>query len=108
MPAGDFFPRRGNRVVLDLVGGGFPFPLAIPYDRLQAALDGQDLVAAAWRLRDAFAALIKLTSRRAIADFLRDSPEPESAEGFVRTLSRPMAPGDWFTLLGKALKPLDT
>ena len=101
------FPRRGDCVVLDFVGDGFPFPLAITYDWLQAALDDQDPVVVAWRFRDAFECLIKLASSLAIADFLRDSTQSKAAEGVVRTLFRPMAPGDWFTLLGKALKPLD-
>lgn len=46
MPAADFFPRRGDRVVLDFLGDGFPFPLAITYARFQVALDDQDPVAA--------------------------------------------------------------
>jgi hypothetical protein len=107
MTVGEFFPRRCDRAVLDLVGDAFPFPLAITFDRLQAALVEQDPVAAAWRLRDAFECLIKLASSLAIADFLGDSPEPAAAEGVVRSLFKPMAQGDWFTLLGKALRPLD-
>jgi hypothetical protein len=99
MPSIDTFPRHGDRVLLDFVGDIFPFPLAITYDRLQAALDDQDPVVADWRLRDAFKYLIKLASSLAITDFLRDSHDPRSAEGVVRTLVRPMAMGDWFTLL---------
>jgi hypothetical protein len=45
MPAGDYFPRRDDRVPLDIVGDGFP--IAMTYDRLQAARDDQDPVAAA-------------------------------------------------------------
>jgi hypothetical protein len=68
-------------VVLDFAGDGFPFPLAITYDRLQTALDDQDPDAVAWRFRDAFECLIKLASSLAIADFHRDSPELKSSEG---------------------------
>jgi hypothetical protein len=93
MPAHDFFPRRGDLEVLDFMGDGFPFPLAISGHRLRAALDDQDPVAAAWRLRDAFECLIKLTSSLAITDFLRDSPASKTAEGVVRMLFRPMALG---------------
>lgn len=83
MPAGDCFPLRGDHVVLDFVGDGFPFPLAITDHQLQAALDDQDSVAADWRLQDDFECLIKLASRLAIADFLLDSPASKAAEGVV-------------------------
>src|SRR4051812_25868928 len=124
-------PTPGDRAALEAVAEDFPFPLAITAGRLRRGPDGRqpieggrrvreprpspcqiaaraarEPIEAACRLRDAFECLIKFAASLAIADCLRDRPDPATAAEIVGTLFRPMALGDWATLLGKALRPL--
>src|SRR5205823_9502820 len=77
------------------------------HERLQRALDAQAPLEAAWWLRDTFECLIKFTASLALADFLRDAPDPKLAERVVKILFKPMALGDWVTVLDESLRPLE-
>ena len=101
-----YFPPRPERPVLEDVIAHFPFPLAITYARLHEEMDRDEPVAAAWRLRDAFECLIKFTASLAVADTLHSTPDPILVAKLAELLFKPMALGDWVTLLDRALKPL--
>jgi tetratricopeptide (TPR) repeat protein len=104
-----YFPRRAEREVLDYVLEDFPFPLALTYARLQDEFDGQDPVAAAWQLRDAYECLLKFSACLAVADCLNSRPAPEVAQKLIGRLLKPtgLSVGDWHSLLVDALKPLE-
>ena len=101
-----YFPPRPERPVLEDVIAHFPYPLAITYARLQEEMDRQEPIAAAWRLRDAFECLIKFSATLAAADALHGTPDATLAARLAEVLFKPMALGDWVTLLDRALKPL--
>lgn len=104
-----FFPERGERESLDFVTTEFPFPLAITYQRLQQELDGQEPIAAAWALRDAFECLLKFCACLALADFFQTAPDRDLAGKAAGLLCKPngLSLGDWHTLLEFALRPLE-
>jgi tetratricopeptide (TPR) repeat protein len=106
-PVERFFPPRAERSVLEFVFDRYPFPLALTYRRLHAEMDGQEPIAAAWQLRDAFECLLRFTACLAVADLLRARPAPEWAGALVGLLFKPrgLSLGDWHTLLEDALRP---
>jgi tetratricopeptide (TPR) repeat protein len=103
-PGPGFFP---GHPALDFVGDRYPFPLALTYRRLQAEMEGQEPIAAAWQLRDAFECLLRFTASVALADVLRARPGPEWAGALVGLLLKPrgLSLGDWHALLEDSVQP---
>jgi hypothetical protein len=107
MSAVTFFPPGGGRPALDGFVRGAPSPLATGYARLQAELDRQEPVAAAWQLRDAFECGLKFAACVAAADYLHAQPDGREASDLARLLLKPqgLSLGDWHTALELALRP---
>jgi tetratricopeptide (TPR) repeat protein len=92
---------------LPFVVDDFPFPLAVTYTRLQQELIGQEPIATAWALRDAFECLLKFTASLAVADFLQADPPRNEAGQFAELLLTPqgLSLGHWHRMLEVALRP---
>jgi tetratricopeptide (TPR) repeat protein len=101
-----FFPSPAERPVPGFVRADFPFPLALTCARLEAQMDCDEPIAAAWALRDAFECAVKFTACAAIADFLQAQPTRDDAAALAALLLKPqgLSLGDWHTLLEIALK----
>jgi tetratricopeptide (TPR) repeat protein len=108
MPTPPYFPERTGRPFLADVASSFPFPLALTYARLHAAMDQQQPVEAAWALRDAVECTIKFAGCLAVADFLSHQPEPQRASQVAEVLltDRGLPIGAWLELLRLTLEPL--
>jgi hypothetical protein len=70
-------------------------------------MDNQEPIAAAWALKDAFEAGLKLSACMAVADLLASAPAGDEAAGVVvqRLFSGGLTLGHWYRLLTVALKP---
>ena len=93
---------------LDFVGREFPFPLALTYTRVWQEIDADQPIPAVLQMKDAFEAYLKFCASVAVADALAAGPPPELAAKLVGTLFKPLANGDWFTVLDDALRPART
>jgi tetratricopeptide (TPR) repeat protein len=105
-----FFPSPAERALPAFVRAEFPFPVALTCTRLEAQMERDEPVAAAWALRDAFECAVKFTACAAVADFLQAQPAQDEAAALAGLLLKPqgLSLGDWHTLLGMALAPLAT
>jgi tetratricopeptide (TPR) repeat protein len=101
-----FFPSPAERALPAFVRAEFPFPLALTCARLEAQMDRDEPIAAAWALRDAFECAVKFSACVAVADFLQAQPERDVTAALAGLLLKPqgLSLGDWHTLLEMGLK----
>ncbi len=89
---------------LDWVERDFPFPLAVTYRRVWEEIAADQPIPATLQLKDAFEALLKFVAAASVADCLAADPGQERASKLVERLFKPLADGDWYSLLFDSLK----